>query len=112
MEKIGARMAANRCGIGTSRVKPLLLVRSRLALSRGLIGNLAHALRVENVSLHLGFSPLSGNLLPVPQEGNAGSIADAGDDLAAGADGCVRGCNQRLMADGLAIGRDRDPGSF
>ena len=83
-----------------------------MGLGGGLVGDFADALSVEEESLDFGFGALSGDLLAVPEEGDAGGVADAGYDLTAGVDGNDGRGDQGFVGNGLSVGGDGDPGSF
>jgi hypothetical protein len=83
-----------------------------VVLGGGLAGDFTHALGIEDVGFYLGFGALGGNLLAIPQKADARGVADARNDLAAGANGGVRGGNQSFLTDRLTIGGDGNPGSL
>ena len=87
---------------------------ARQALGRGGCswGNDVHAVGIEDKGLYFGFGAVGGNFLAIPQESDSGGVADLGDDFAGGADGSVRRGDEGFLADVLAVGEDRDPGSF
>jgi len=70
----------------------------------------AHAGGVEYEGSHFCFGALGGDFFSIPEETYAGGVPGFHHDLAAGAHGRVRGSNESLLADGLTVGEDGDPG--
>src|SRR5215469_4499889 len=81
-------------------------------LRRVLGGEFAHALGVKHKSLGFGLGALGGDFMAVPEEGDAGGVADAGYDFAGGVDCGVGRSNQSFLRHELAVGGYGDPGSF
>ena len=77
-----------------------------------IVGDDAHAGGVEEEGFDFGFGASSRDFLSVKEEGDAGGVADAGDDLAIGFDGSVGGSDEGFLAGDLTVGGDGDPGSF
>jgi len=69
-----------------------------------------HAFGVEDKCFDFGFGAIGGDFLAIPKEGDAGGVADARDNFAAGADRRVCGGDQSFFAYGLAVGLNGDPG--
>src|SRR6202158_4985842 len=84
-----------------------------VVLRRGLsCGDDAHAVAIEDESFYFGLGAVGGDLLTIPEESDSSGVADLGDDFMVGADrGMGRG-DEGFATDGLAIGDERDPGSF
>lgn len=75
-------------------------------------GKDSHAGGVEDEGFYFGFATFGGDFLAIPEEGDSGSVADFGDDFAGGSNRSVGGCDERFLADGLAVGEDGDPRSL
>jgi len=69
-------------------------------------GDYAHAGGIEDEGFYFGFGAVGGDFLAIPEEGDAGGIADAGDDFVTGADRGVGWGDESFVADGLAVGGD------
>ena len=67
---------------------------------------------IEDVGFYFSFVALSGDFFAVEQEADARGVSGFHDDLAAGADGGVRGRDQGFVGHGFAVGQDRDPGGL
>src|SRR5271168_335356 len=80
---------------------------------RGLgLRDYANTSGVEGVGLYFSLIALSRDLFAVQKEADAGGVSRPYYYFVAGADGGVRGCDQSFFGYGLAVGQDRDPGSF
>ena len=85
--------------------------------SRGLLvwsgslsgGNDSHAGGIEDEGFYFGFGAVGGDFLAVPEEGDSGGVADAGDDFSEGVDGGVSGGDESFLADELSVGEDGNP---
>ena len=71
-----------------------------------------HAGGVEGESFDFGFGALRLDFLIVPEKRDSGGVADLDGNLTGGADGSVRGSDQRFLRVRLAIGDDGDPCRF
>jgi len=67
---------------------------------------------VEDVGLYFSFFALSGGFFAVQHEADAGGVSRSHYDLAAGADGGLRGRDEGFVGDGFAVRYESDPGSF
>lgn len=67
---------------------------------------------IEDEGFGFGFGALGWELFAVPEETYAGGVADSDDEFASGVKGSGGGGDKSFLAHELAIGLDRDPGSF
>ncbi len=72
----------------------------------------AHALGVEDESFRFGFCSLRLDLFAIPEEADAGGVADPDYQLARGVEGRCGGRDQSFLGDQLSVGGDGDPGVF
>ena len=72
----------------------------------------AHALGVEDKSFRFGLCSLRLDLFAIPEEADAGGVADPDDQLARGMEGRCGGSDESFLGDQLSVGGDGDPGVF